>query len=424
MFELRAVRSSAFWAVAALAAIAQVIVAAIIIRLTDMMRSETRLHAIGVAAATFAICSLLLLLSAVATRRLRTHGLVLVIFNGFAATVSLVASLLSIFLLGWAIRETRETDSRELASAGIALWTVLLLLQVAFYAYLLWPQISIHQEITTDALPIERPSLTKRSLSVRLTYMKPSAPPFARSASEPQSPTLSAFSKSPRSSWRDSLNQTIRPMTSKSRLLRQSFVSTDARSYRSGRPMSIDTIRPHDGFEAWDTSAVEEVPDTPSLPKALRMKLETIPGSRPVSPARALDGPFPAPRTPEDTPLPESPMTPNVGDDGFQHMPPLRRPSTHESHIHPLFRSESPNPPPLPSPGTVVTASPLAGQVVSPEHAMGWTLHSTQTWRPGSTTPVSPSGSRAGSVRSLRLQSTTAAEPLPSSPLHDKQDTR
>lgn len=36
-----------------------------------------------------------------------------------------------------------------------------------------------------------------------------------------------------------------------------------------------------------------------------------------------------------------------------------------ESHIHPLFRTDSPSPAPTPTPGTVVVASPAAGQTIS-----------------------------------------------------------
>ncbi|KAF7115034.1 hypothetical protein CNMCM5793_001070 [Aspergillus hiratsukae] len=36
-----------------------------------------------------------------------------------------------------------------------------------------------------------------------------------------------------------------------------------------------------------------------------------------------------------------------------------------ESHIHPLFRSDSPSPPPTPMPGTNLHASPVAGQTIS-----------------------------------------------------------
>src|SRR5699024_9017558 len=38
---------------------------------------------------------------------------------------------------------------------------------------------------------------------------------------------------------------------------------------------------------------------------------------------------------------------------------------TDGDHIHPLFRRGSISPPPTPGPGTVVTASPVAGQTIS-----------------------------------------------------------
>ncbi|KAK0253561.1 hypothetical protein LTR48_001410 [Friedmanniomyces endolithicus] len=417
MFEVRVFRSSAFWIIIALAASAHLIVAAIVIRLTTTALVGTQVDALGLAASVFEVCSLGLLLCAVAARRLRSDGNGLIIFYTFAAGFSAITAFLSIFLLGWTVRHNRGTNSGRLASAGIALWTILLLLQAVVYTYFLRPQKTSDQEMATENVATERPTLAKRSLSVHLTYLKPAAPPLIRSASEPGSPTPSRSSVSSRSSWR---GHSVRPMTSKTRLLRHSLLPSDARSYRSGRPTSLDTIRQHDGFETWDTSAVEPVPESRSLPASHHHRhLETIPGSRPVSPAKALDGPFP---TPAQTPLPDSPTAPTAPPadsptsilHDLHELPPLRRPSTHESHIHPLFRSESPNPPPLPSPGTVVTASPLAGQVVSPQHAMGWTLHSTQVWRPGS---------RAGSVRSLGLQAAASSlpspvEPLPSSPLH------
>lgn len=44
--------------------------------------------------------------------------------------------------------------------------------------------------------------------------------------------------------------------------------------------------------------------------------------------------------------------------------------SVNELHIHPLFRSDSPTPPPTASPGTSVLAAPHAGRVISRQSSM------------------------------------------------------
>lgn len=128
-----------------------------------------------------------------------------------------------------------------------------------------------------------------------------------------------------------------------------------------------------------------------------RSGLETIPGSRPESPADALDGPF----------LPESPSAihaissdaatavdffPSSPPRGTTSSPPnFSRPTSRDQHrpvpnllgssgskpvlqdssmeelIHPLFRPNSPRPPPIAISGTMVTAAPNAGQAVTPQ---------------------------------------------------------
>ena len=62
------------------------------------------------------------------------------------------------------------------------------------------------------------------------------------------------------------------------------------------------------------------------------------------------------------------------------------RQNSNEAHIHPLFRSDSPTPPPLATPGTSVVASPIAGQVISPRPS----LRSLNRMRSGSL-PTAPS---------------------------------
>ncbi|KAI1393920.1 uncharacterized protein F4822DRAFT_29910 [Hypoxylon trugodes] len=167
------------------------------------------------------------------------------------------------------------------------------------------------------------------------------------------------------SSIRTSLSHSVRPSGSKTRLL-----STSSRTRR--RPASIDSNsyreRPsvtEDSFDSWDTSSVDPqnrqiVVDTTSPPLRARF-LETIPASpttsRSPSPGCPLDlvPPKRNRRSRSYSPLPraqqhERSLTPQS--------------SPGESHIHPLFRSDSPAPPAA-TPGTMVIAAPNAGQTIS-----------------------------------------------------------
>lgn len=171
------------------------------------------------------------------------------------------------------------------------------------------------------------------------------------------------------SSIRSSLSNVVRPISSKTRLL-----SGSQRSSR--RPASLDLpvhhVRPSrstdDGFDSWDTSTVDPqnrqtVLESSSPP--LGRFLETIPASpatsRSPSPGTPLDNLEP-PRTRRRSRSysPVSTRTIQAQRAAFtQHL------SQSEANIHPLFRSDSPTPPPLATPGTVVIAAPNAGQVIS-----------------------------------------------------------
>ena len=183
-----------------------------------------------------------------------------------------------------------------------------------------------------------------------------------------------------------------RPSTSKGRLgNRHSIRIYDGSA--SGRT-SQDS-----GFDSWDTSSVQGAMRDTVLhsPPATRGKaLEPIPGSRSPSPAKALDGPFldqgplpdpPASPLPQPTiSLPSSPIQENspskplqtIQQQSFQlfssavpSAPNFSRPcsshkpSPNETHIHPLFRTDSPGPTPTASPTTEVMASPFAGQLIN-----------------------------------------------------------
>lgn len=203
------------------------------------------------------------------------------------------------------------------------------------------------------------------------------------------------------SSFRSSLSHAVRPITSRSRLLPKSQRSSVRSSVRPG---SIDSSGWHerpsvaeDGFDTWDTSSVDThtrqtvMASTSPVPGRF---LETIPASPAVSRS-------PSPGSPLDLPPPGitrsrsrsfSPAG-SVRSAYSQALSVSRPPSAAtvtEAHIHPLFRSDSPTPPPIATPGTVVTAAPLAGQIL-PDRKI---LH---RMRSGSFPVVSSPLSRQGS---------------------------
>ncbi|RYP48411.1 hypothetical protein DL768_005684 [Monosporascus sp. mg162] len=166
------------------------------------------------------------------------------------------------------------------------------------------------------------------------------------------------------SSIRTSISHAVRPFSSKTRLLASSprggqrAASIDSDSYRSRSSYA------QDGFDSWDTSAVESHPRQSTLDtfsSTPSRVLETIPASpstsRSPSPGHPLDlePPKRCRRSRSFSPVPSVQR-------GYSPSPEL---SSDELHIHPLFRSNTPTPPPQVSPGTVVVAAPNAGRVIS-----------------------------------------------------------
>ncbi|KAL5604476.1 hypothetical protein BROUX41_002445 [Berkeleyomyces rouxiae] len=82
------------------------------------------------------------------------------------------------------------------------------------------------------------------------------------------------------------------------------------------------------------------------------------------------------------------------------------KPAEAEAHIHPLFRSDSPGPPPLATPGTVVLAAPAAGRVLAGRVS----IRSLRRIRSGSMPVVRSSLSRQSSVDDFNL----------ATPVHDE----
>ncbi|GAB7352992.1 hypothetical protein MBLNU459_g3557t1 [Dothideomycetes sp. NU459] len=270
------------------------------------------------------------------------------------------------------------------------MWVVALLSQGIFYVLWLCHHPALPDAITssseTGAYHVST-NERKRSPSISMSVLPP---PTYHPSFVPGSPTLSACSGA--ASLRDSVHQFIKPVTSRTRLIRQSSFPKDTASIYSDAPTEIR--QESDGFETWEVEPVPAADTINSSPLTRHMpQLETIPGSRPVSPARPLDGPFPDDPSPEEVPLPDSPLyadlqqppvyIPRTGSTSAGNSPTaatfappfaalVRRPSgpntaiaNDQLHIHPLFRTDSPTPPPVASPGTIVMASAFAGQVVT-----------------------------------------------------------
>jgi hypothetical protein len=200
------------------------------------------------------------------------------------------------------------------------------------------------------------------------------------------------------SSLRSSLSQVVRPVTSKSRLI------SPKSPYRptSGDSSCRDTVVSiEEGFDSWDTSAVdpssrktvESFSPTPQQSQFTDIQprfLETIPASPTTS--RSPSPGFPLDLEPPKTRKRSRSYSPA---NSFKEIPRTRTTSPTESakeaHIHPLFRTDSVAPPPAATPGTIVTAAPGAGQVISDRAS----IRSLKRMRSGSlpSTPLTHSGS-------------------------------
>jgi hypothetical protein len=176
------------------------------------------------------------------------------------------------------------------------------------------------------------------------------------------------------SSIRTSLSHKVRHVDSRTRLLSIKSTKSTLNSAKSNgsiwsraRGESLDSMMaPGEGFDSWDTSSVEtqnrHVLDITAPPPARFLgALETIPASPTVSRAPSPGSPLDLEaqaerlhRTRSYSPLPRPPSTV------------LKTySSSSELHIHPLFRADSPTPPPAATPGTTILAAPETARTLS-----------------------------------------------------------
>ncbi|KAJ4411657.1 hypothetical protein N0V82_008971 [Gnomoniopsis sp. IMI 355080] len=258
--------------------------------------------------------------------------------------------------------------------------------------------------------------------------------PYSRVSSAPESApssrTMSMSSKNPPGSSggfsatstiysiTSSVEQAMRSASSKTHLLSSNRSNKSFRSQRSlrsqrsqrsaRRAASLESVAHRertstdDSFDSWDTSNVDPqnrqlVLDTTSPVGGSRF-LETIPASpttsRSPSPGTPLDFEVPraARRSRSFSPASTRSALPAPPKRAF-----TQQTSVSEGHIHPLFRSDSPTPPPMASPGTIVIAAPQAGQIISDRGS----VRSLSRLRSGSLPAVSSPLTNNGSFESF-----------------------
>ena len=424
----------AAFGLAVLSIATQIALTAIITRLATITPSSSPLFGATIAAVIFGFIVLVILAGIVVftlVDQSRTSRTIQLSLSATSFVLFITASILSIYVLGrtWTSSDSldnhndRSSNSHGLILGGFVIWTINMVAQTTLHIFRSLRKREQAPPVQPETI-VERqttPRSIKRSLSIPLKSLSPNSSPFSRSTFEASSPTLSNYrSASANSSTiRHSIQQVIRPITSRTKLmLTHGPTPRDSGSFAAPRETdSLEISCRGDGFETWDTSAVEDGFTNPFVTKPTigRKRLEAIPGSRPVSPAKPLDGPFPGygdAITPDKLPLPDSPMQSPVilATDGESIIslpvsPTIRRTSSsHEAHIHPLFRSHSPTPPPTPSADTIITASPFAGQVVHGDHVMApRRMQSRASSRPSS--PHSFAAPRSGSVPNTRRPS-------------------
>ncbi|KAL8764231.1 MAG: hypothetical protein Q9184_000200 [Pyrenodesmia sp. 2 TL-2023] len=321
------------------------------------------------------------------------------LFFALGMVPSIVGGIVVGAMLGWANTSRGDVPSYVLGLkistylfVGFILWGVSVIAQILFFACLAWannPAEKSFQE-SSHSTPEERQEMTEPSRPNTSTTIQSN--PFQ---GEPSSSSSPSAPPSEAASLRSSFSIKTKVTMAKGRLSNRQQV------FQARSSMDSPAVRRRpsqdEAFDAWDTSGVgSHIRETvlQSSPVVRAYPLEPIPGSRSPSPAKALEGPFfgqGASDSPLSSPLPQPTISRPVS---------RARSASSEDHIHPLFRTYSPGPPPNASSNTVVTAAPGAGQMINQRilkrmsHADTYIAHVTKIAKPR----ILPAVHRAGTV--------------------------
>ncbi|KAG9232244.1 hypothetical protein BJ875DRAFT_381149 [Amylocarpus encephaloides] len=330
------------------------------------------------------------------------------IIAGFSGTVGILSTVASALLFATARVKIQYIThpsiiSMNLISGGFVVWALTLPFQTLFVICVIVLQrqsfqhpVPSYRGEPSEAFPEMQEESRAEAQMVQASIghrarssMVSRTPPSSSGRSRAGSDTMSSF--------RSSFSQVVRPITSKTRLIQVGHKSPH-------RPTSIASTHGdasmEDGFDSWDTSAVDAQSRkaVESISPTPQRFLETIPasptGSRSPSPGFPLDLEPPKPRKRSRSYSPANSPKDRERFKGSRTTSPTE--STAEAHIHPLFRTDSPTPPPAATPGTIVTAAPNAGQVIPDRQS----IRSIHRMRSGSL-PASPL-SKSPSLESIR----------------------
>jgi hypothetical protein len=398
-------------------------VALIVHIISSSVSLHSQIYAIALTAAISHVLDAVLILATTSDYLRHAKGVLRNTFGAMSILLATLAAVLSVYTFVHLYNTEQHPEVPQIqCQGGFAAWAVTVITHAALYGLIFSPTSghSSNESSIEDGKNKQAPSISlKRSISLHLTAL-PQLPRahFGRSTAQAQ-PTPEP---EPPSAVRRSLDHIIRPMTSRTKLLLQK--ARDSYSLHSDRKQSSDTKDHEDDFGDWDTSPPYELQkEIYTRPPPVRARLETIPGSRPVSAAKPLDGPFPEEVAEEKqtsidstqnevnqptTSSSESSSVRRISRRSWDNSPP------DQSFIHPLFRSESPQPAPFVSPGTTLYASPLAGRTISPDHELlgQRRMYSTNSFRADSPGPIGPGRSRQNSLQSVRYQQATSGDLL------------
>lgn len=378
---------------------------------------------------TLGICASLLLLHLHKKRHFDSLARRVSLFtHGALSLTSMAVSLAALSLAYQQLHNSSDATSRNLQSipsAGFAICGVRFLAEAIFFSLAFNSTVTINE--ITPGQDHDRSFSTSSELKNSPSTIHKST--FSRDETASPCAVQSSFPTTPprKNKVRESVQSLLQPSTSMSRLIRQGSFRSSITAPSEFR----DSIgnRPDDSFDTWTVDNDDPYVDR-HMPY-VSTRLDTIPASRPASPAKALDGPFPEtdPETDpepiqEQAPIPsptflraDSPASSFAGTRPFypasSRRPSLsRRPATSDgtnanNNIHPLFRGAVP--PPITLPGTVITGAwsattspvfPLAPDLWGPTRPVSPVV------RPGS---ASSAASRRHALRTARSDEAVSA---------------